>query len=164
MLNTAQLRLAFSSLVAGAGAGSDFREADSQNKDGAALVWYCIDCLLSEITARHRQGSPQDAASPSDEQYDRLVLMLVSLIAAIPSSPSLAPLLPRVLNAVENIVKSEGSEKRRAMIVQAVYEEILRSVGDETREIVLRWWFEAFQPAAENMGLESGTPSARSEL
>jgi hypothetical protein len=164
MLNTAQLRLAFSSLVAGAGAGSGFREADSQKKDGAALVWYCIDCLLSEITTRHHQSSTQDAAAPSDDQYDRLVLMLVSVIAAIPPSPSLASLLPRVLDAVENIVKSEGNEKRRDMIFKAVYEEILKSVGDETRGIVLRWWFEAFRPAAENTEMESGTPSVRSGL
>jgi hypothetical protein len=143
MLNTTQLRLAFSSLVAGAGAGSDFTEGDSQNKDGAALVWYCIDCLLSEITAHHQQNSTQDAA-PSTEQCGRLVLMLVSLIAAIPPSPSLAPLLPRVLDAVENIVKSERDENRREMVIKAVYEEILRSVGNETREGVLRWWFEAF--------------------
>jgi hypothetical protein len=164
MLNTAQLRLAFSSLVAGAGTSSDFREPDSQDNGGAALVWYCIDCLLSEITARHSQDSTQDAAAPSDEQYDRLVLMLVPLIAAIPPSPSLAPLLPKVLDAVENIMKSEGDEKRRDVIVKAVYEEILRSVGDETREVVLRWWFEAFQPAVENTDLGSGTLSVRSEL
>jgi hypothetical protein len=163
MLNTTQLRLAFSSLVAGAGAGSDFTEANGQNNDGAALVWYCIDCLLSEITSRHQQSLAQDANS-SDEQYDRLVLMLVSVIAAIPPSPSLAPLLPRVLDAVEEIVKSEEDTKRKEMVVKAVYEEILRSVGDGTREVVLRWWFDAFRPGAQSAGVEVGAPSIRSEL
>src|ERR1700704_4958687 len=128
MLNTSRLRLAFSSLFDGASAGPDPPEMNSHNRDGAALGWFCIDCLLYEITVHHQQISTQDTRS-TDEQYDGLVLMLVSVIAAIPPSPSLLPLLPRVLDTVEKVVKSEEDMKRREMVIKAVYEEILTSVG-----------------------------------
>jgi len=162
MLDTTQLCLAFSSLVAGAGAGSDVTEMSGQNHDSAALVWYCIDCLLSEITARHLQTSTQETGS-TDEQHGRLVLMLVSVIAAIPPSPSLLPLLQRVLDAVEKIVKSEEDMKRE-VVIKAVYEEILRSVGDGAREVVLKWWFDAFRPGVQSAEVKLRAPRIRSEL
>jgi len=162
MLSTAQLRLAFSSLVAGASAGSDFSVSDGGTTDGAALVWYCIECLLSGITARHQQPTTQDKSSPED-QHERLVLMLVSLIAAIPPLPSFTQLLSRLLEAVEGIVKSEQDPQRQRMI-KAIYEEILRSVGDQTREFVLKWWFDAFHPGEGRAEMESGPPTIRSRL
>ena len=142
MLNTTQLRLAFSSLVTGASSSSPVK-GDDRDTSSAALAWYCIECLLSEISAKHQQEKKREANLPED-QYERLVLTLVSLIAAIPPSPSLAPLLPRVLQEVKKIVMSEENPERRDAVVKAVYEEILRSVGDETREVVLKWWFDSF--------------------
>ncbi|KIM29968.1 hypothetical protein M408DRAFT_22410 [Serendipita vermifera MAFF 305830] len=143
MLNVTQLRLAFSSLIAGAGANSNPLETESQDIERTALVWYCIECLLSEIQAKYHRERKQDGNS-SEEQYERLVLTLVSLIAAIPPSPAVAPLLTRVLHEIKKIVLIEEDVKREKMI-KAIYDEVLGNVGDATREVVLKWWFDTFR-------------------
>jgi hypothetical protein len=146
-LNTEQLRLAFSSLVFGA----------SNLQDNGTLAWFCIESLLVEIK-RLQELNPD-----RKEQYTRLVLTTVSLIPSLSSSPVL---LPRLLEEVEHLVMREHGVGRNVLL-EAIYEEILRRVGDEQRQQVLKWWFDAFEHVAASKSgsvTNEGDVSTRSEL
>lgn len=129
-----QLRLAFSSLVIGA--------SSNAKQDNGALTWFCVSSLVDEIKCL-------DLTNPDQkEQYTRLVLSLISLVPVMPSS---TPLLPKLLEEIENIVRHQPEEEKK-MLSNAIYEEILRRVGDGQREFILRWWFDVFN------GINGGTP------
>lgn len=139
-LNTEQLRLAFSSLVLGA----------STIDDNGTLAWFCIESLWQEIKKLDIHDLKQHA------QYKRLVLTAVSLIPSLSFSPAL---LPRFLHELESLVVLELGVERNVLL-EAIYEEILRRVGDDQRGLVLKWWYDAFQ--SDNI---SETPQIpRSEL
>jgi len=123
-LNTEQLRLAFYSLVLGA----------STLQDDGALAWFCVESLLAEIKQL------QELNPGRKKQHTRLVLTAISLIPSLSFSPML---LPRLLKEVEHLVMREHGVGRNVLL-EAIYEEILRRVGDEQRQQVLAWWFDAF--------------------
>ncbi|KAK7048188.1 hypothetical protein R3P38DRAFT_3256846 [Favolaschia claudopus] len=135
-LNTPQLRLAFASLVRSAssstassceGSASTF---PTRLGDAYALAWYCIDALLAAI---------RDAASQGDTE--RVHRLRLTLISSVPSLPLV--LLPRVLEEVKTaILSSEGDARAGRELVEAMYEEISERVGDQEKEVVLRWWYE----------------------
>jgi hypothetical protein len=78
-----------------------------------------------------------------------MVLTNISLIPLLSFSPML---LPRLLKEVEHLVMREHGVGRNVLL-EAIYEEILRRVGDEQRQQVLKWWFDAFgHTTASNSG------------
>ena len=126
-LTTDQLRLAYSSLVKGA-------VSCSPPTDGT-LAWFCIQLLIDRINGLTLQHEGVEASS---EELRRLRLTLLSTVPSI-SLPS--PLLGQLLSAIDVVIRNEPLEQERSALLAAMYEVILREVGDGEREFVMRWWF-----------------------
>jgi len=73
-------------------------------------------------------------------QEKRLDLTAISLIPSLVSSPAL---LPRLLKEIKDVVMREHGVGRNVLL-EAIYEETLKRVGDDQRQQVLNWWFESF--------------------
>ncbi|KAG8896942.1 hypothetical protein FRC01_011553, partial [Tulasnella sp. 417] len=114
-LSDDQLRLAYSSLT---------RSATSTSP---ALAQLCVDSLLPSISA-----------SSSKSDVFRLRLVLISLISAVDST-----LLPSLLATVRLEVLKERDDEKRVKLKDAVFNQVLREVGDAEREIVMKWWLDA---------------------
>ena len=126
-LTTDQLRLAYSSLVKGA-------VSCSPPTDGS-LAWFCIQLLVDKINGLTLRP---DGLEASSEELRRLRLTLLSTVPSI-SLPS--PFLARLLSAIDVMIRNEPLEQERSALLAAMYEVILREVGDGEREFVIRWWF-----------------------
>ncbi|KAJ7264013.1 hypothetical protein B0H12DRAFT_1102480 [Mycena haematopus] len=154
MLSTAQLRLAFASLMRSASASAHSRNS-ADLADGHALAWYCVDALLEAI-----QLSSANAHTNSSES-ERLHRLHLTLVSVVPSLP--LDLLPRVLEEIKTVLTTAQSEKA-AELVDATFVEISERVGDREKELVLRWWYknrDLFRGAVDR-GNE-GRPSADDE-
>ena len=126
-LTTDQLRLAYPSLVKGA-------MSCSSPVDGS-LAWFCIQLLVDKINDLTLRP---DGLEGSSEELRRLRLTLLSTVPSI-SLPS--PLLGQLLSAIDVVIRNESLEQERSTLLAAMYEVILREVGDGEREFVMRWWF-----------------------
>lgn len=126
-LTTDQLRLAYSSLVKGA--------ASCSSPVDGSLAWFCIQLLVDKINGL---TLPPDGLDASSEELRRLRLTLLSTVPSI-SLPS--PLLGQLLSAIDVVIRNESLEQERSTLLAAMYEVILREVGDGEREFVMRWWF-----------------------
>jgi hypothetical protein len=126
-LTTDQLRLAYSSLVKGA--------ASCSSPEDGSLAWFCIQLLVDKINGL---TSKPDGSEARSEELRRLRLTLLSTVPSI-SLPS--PLLGQLLSAIDLVIRSESLEQERSTLLAAMYEVILREVGDGEREFVMRWWF-----------------------
>ncbi|KAJ6509021.1 hypothetical protein C8R45DRAFT_462923 [Mycena sanguinolenta] len=130
MLSTAQLRLAFASLVRGASASAHSPNlAGNGEAADDALAWYCVDVLLEAIRGL-------SSASSGNERLHRLHLTLISVVPSLPLN-----LLPRVLEEIKTILTATNSGKA-AELVDATFVEISEQVGDREKELVMRWWYE----------------------
>ncbi|KAF7346109.1 hypothetical protein MSAN_01837600 [Mycena sanguinolenta] len=136
MLSTAQLRLAFASLVRGASASAHSPNL-AGNGDAAddALAWYCVDALLEAIHGLSSPSGTPDASSGNDRLH-RLHLTLISVVPSLPLN-----LLLRVLEEIRTILTTAQSEKA-SELVDATFMEISERVGDREKELVMRWWYE----------------------
>jgi len=123
-LTTDQLRLAYSSLVKGA--------ASCSSPVDRSLAWFCIQLLVDKINGLTLRPEA------SSEELHRLCLTLLSTVPSI-SLPS--PLLGQLLSAIDLVIRNESLEQERSALLAAMYEVILREVGDGEREFVMRWWF-----------------------
>ncbi|KZT11854.1 uncharacterized protein LAESUDRAFT_719793 [Laetiporus sulphureus 93-53] len=145
-LSTIQLRLAYAALVRSASA---FRRAQTalseRHTEGDVLARFCIDSLLDAM--RNTQGS-SDFTSATEKHLQRLHLTLISSVSSVSLS-----LLPRVLDECKSVIISfsqsgdtSDSEQQpsslRSELVQALFKEILESVGDAEKEFCVRWWYE----------------------
>ena len=126
-LTTDQLRLAYSSLVKGA--------ASCSSPVDGSLAWFCIQLLVDKINGL---TLPPDGLDASSEELRRLRLTLLSTVPSI-SLPS--PLLGQLLSAIDVVIRNESLEQERSTLLAAMYEVILREVGDGERKFVMRWWF-----------------------
>ncbi|CAK5284396.1 unnamed protein product [Mycena citricolor] len=121
-LSTSQLRLAYSSLVQGAGTSDDL-----------ALTWYCVQLLLDSVR------SPDIG---DETLRDRQRLALVSILPSLPLD-----LLPRALAEIQLVLEDkEIQDERRGGLLNAVFEEITQAVGDAEKDLCLRWWSNLSRP------------------
>jgi hypothetical protein len=126
-LTTDQLRLAYSSLVKGA--------ASCSPPEDGSLAWFCIQLLIEKIDGL---TSKSDGSQERSEELRRLRLTLLSTVPSI-SLPS--QLLGQLLSAIDLLIREEPLEQEKSTLLAAMYEVILREVGDTEREFVMRWWF-----------------------
>ena len=143
--------MAYAALVRSAGAFG-IQAAESQAGDslsssptpGDAFAWYCIEALLEVIGSSSPSSIPSTSTSNPpphiiDDHLHRLHLTLVATV----SSVSLV-LLPRLLDEVSAVIQSypasQGTE--RDELVQALFKEFERNVGDREKEFVMEWWYE----------------------
>lgn len=143
MLSTEQLRLAFAALVSGA--------ASMLEDDNGALAWYCIEELLESI----RERNPNE-----EERHLRLLLSLVSLIS---SAPTVNASFKKLLDTIGTLILEENKQNQRVLI-KAVYEEILRNVGDAQRSMALEWWYSLSKRLEADRNTQADVPFTRSEL
>ena len=92
-----------------------------------ALAWLCIEQLLHALSS----------SSSSPQTHQALSLTLISIIPNVSLQ-----LLPRVLQEVERVVDNEKEPRKRRVLIESVFEEILERVGDAEREVAMTWWFE----------------------
>lgn len=135
-----------------------------------SLGWYCVQVLLDalqEISIAQGQPEPStentseskgklQAARPEllqDTGHARIHRLHLTLISTISSLP--LPLLARVLPEIEVAIiadepqrvvdltphPSSSAKQRREELVEAVFEEILESVGDREKEYIMKWWY-----------------------
>ena len=126
-LTTDQLRLAYSSLVKGA-------VSCSPPEDGS-LTWFCIQLLIDKI------NSLTSGLGDSEVRSEELRRLRLALLSTVPSISLPSPLLGQLLSAIGLVIRSESLEQERSTLLAAIYEVILREVGDGEREYVMRWWF-----------------------
>ena len=126
-LTTDQLRLAYSSLVKGAVSCSSLKDE--------SLAQFCIQLLVDKINGL---TSRPDGSENRPEELRRLCLTHLSTVPSI-SLPS--PLLGQLLSAINLVIRNESLEQARHALLAAMYQVILREVGDGEREFVMRWWF-----------------------
>ena len=78
------------------------------------------------------------AVPGSSAQRHRLRLTLISTVSSIPVS-----LLPETLHRVKDVISAENDTELRQELVDALYEELLRKVGDRGKAIAVRAWHDA---------------------
>ncbi|KAH8114641.1 hypothetical protein DFH11DRAFT_1508769 [Phellopilus nigrolimitatus] len=159
-LTTPQFRLAYAALVRSASTGrsprfptisssssyakrSDWRWGTNEDlsrepSGNQALAWLCVEELTNAIAARCT--SKQEANPARDDRNTaermRLSLALISLV----SNVGLA-LLPRLLQEVQRVIDGQAGVRRRRVLIESVFEEIMERVGDGEKEYVMRWWY-----------------------
>ena len=126
-LTTDQLRLVYPSLVKGA--------ASCSSPEDGSLAWFCIQLLVDKINGL---TSKLDGSEARSEELRRLRLTLLS---TVPSIPLPSPLLGQLLSAIDLFIRNESVEQERSTLLTAMYEIILKEVGDAEREFVMQWWF-----------------------
>jgi hypothetical protein len=147
-LTTEQLRLAYSSLVSGA--------ASCSSLEDGSLTWFCIQLLVDMIDGL---TTKPEGSGVRSEELRRLRLTLLSTVPSI-SLPS--PLLGRLLSTIDQLIREEPSKQERSALLAAMYDVILREVGDAEREFVMRWWFALLEKAdARETTAVQGPLSAR---
>ncbi|KAF7299206.1 hypothetical protein MIND_00869300 [Mycena indigotica] len=120
-LSTAQLRLAYSSLVRCATAKDD------------TIALYCIEVLDRMI--QELSGTSVD--SYASDRVHRLHLTLISIVPAVPLK-----LLPRILERVGQILlKAGGDEIRKKELHDATFVEISERIGDVQKPVAMKWWY-----------------------
>ncbi|KLO17280.1 hypothetical protein SCHPADRAFT_994449 [Schizopora paradoxa] len=135
-LTTAQFRLAYSALVRSAGSASK----GTHSLDEDSLAWLCISILLEAIeTRRAHQGT---------EELERLHLTLISLTSNISVT-----LLGRILDEVGKVIEGEKVPRRKKILIDALYEELVEKFGDMEKEAALKWWYKNIRHW-DVMGLE----------
>ena len=113
---TDQLRPAYSSLVKGA--------ASRSSPENGSLAWFCIQLLVDKINGL---TSKPDSSEARSEELRRLRL---TLLPTVPSITLPSPLLGQLLLAIDILIRKESLEQERSTLLAAMYEVILREVGD----------------------------------
>jgi hypothetical protein len=106
------------------------------------LAWFCIDQLLKKVDQLKDDISRH-------EQRQRLLLALISSMSSLSSTTSV---FMKLLEELQRLLTAEEDHKDE--LLKAIYEEILRGVGDTQRPLVLHWWF-------ANTGQEAGNHNNR---
>ncbi|TDL23183.1 hypothetical protein BD410DRAFT_858264 [Rickenella mellea] len=132
-LSTAQLRLAYASLVRSATVTG--RNEGTHDVADEALEWLCVETLLDAI--HECAHEPDNGVDSITAERQRLSLTLISIVPNVD-----AILLPRVLGEVEALIEDEKDLKKRGVLVNALFEEILQRVGDREKEAAMQWWHE----------------------
>lgn len=145
-LTTSQFRLAYSALVRSANTGrapiSLRPQLTGLSHSGIALARLCIDALLQAINSSPRlnASSSEDNSEETDAQIEELTRLRLALISLVPNVT--IQLLPYLLQDVDRSICAEQDRRRKRILIDAVFDEILERVGDEVKEFAMRWWNE----------------------
>lgn len=145
-LTTSQFRLAYSALVRSANTGrapnSMHPQLTGPSRNGIALARLCIDALLHTINSSPsiNASSGEDKSEETDAQIEELTRLRLALISLVPNVT--IQLLPYLLKDVDRIIDTEKDRRRKRILIDAVFDEILERVGDEEKEFAMRWWNE----------------------
>lgn len=144
-LTTSQFRLAYSALVRSANTGRAPNSLRPQltglSHSGIALARLCIDALLQAINSSPSLiASGEDNSEETDAQIEELTRLRLALISLVPNVT--IQLLPYLLQNVDRIIDTEKDRRRKRILIDAVFDEILERVGDEEKEFAMRWWNE----------------------
>lgn len=144
--------MAYAALVRSAGAfGAEATESQagdnlsSSPTPGDAFAWYCIEALLDVIRASSSSSSIASTSTSNppphnvDDHLHRLHLTLVATISSV-SLTLLPRLLDEVCTVIQSYPTSQGAE--RDELIQALFKEFERNVGDREKEFVMEWWYE----------------------
>jgi len=124
---TDPLRLAYSALVQGA--------ASCSSPENGSLAWCCIQLLVDKINGLTLKPDGSEARS------EELLRLRLTLLSTVPSITLPSPFLGQLLSAIDLLIRNESLEQERSTLLAAIYEVILREVGDAEREFVMQWWF-----------------------
>lgn len=91
----------------------------------------------------------EDASEETDAQIEELTRLRLALISLTPNVT--IQLLPYLLQEVDRIVSGERDRRRKRILIDAVFDEVLERVGDEEKEYAMRWWNERLPSWSEGV-------------
>lgn len=104
------------------------------NSAALSLGLWTVELLLSAL---HPTKGERASLSMTETRRSRLSFMLVSLISCVPPL-----LLTRVLAEVKKVILSEKADGQKQALVDAVFREVLETVGDSGKQEALQWWYD----------------------